>query len=225
MLRTVLTVTAAAAATCVLAACGPVQLGAAAIIGSQRISAAQLTNQVTELQATLRAAHGRVQIQFPPSQAPQEVLSWLLRFGVRERMAERNHLTVTPEESQRALAAIAAQVRAGGGGEPLYLLAAANGLPPGMLPELGRYQAIQDALIARLDGGTLPASPAAQQALGQRVSHEQCLAAKSLDIRVNPQFGRLDYSQISVIPAAATLSAPEVPTPSPTPRPQLTPAC
>jgi hypothetical protein len=140
-------------------------------------------------------------------------------------MANRNHIVVTPAQSQRSLATIASQARASAGGVPLYLLAAANGLPRDMLPELGRYQAIQNALISRLDGGTLPSTPSGQQALGQKFNHEQCIAAKSLHIKVNPQFGRVDYSQLSVIPAATMLSAPEVPSPSPTSHPQLTPAC
>ena len=37
-------------------------------------------------------------------------------------------------------------------------LAVANGLPPDMLPDLGRYQAIENTLVDRLDGGTLPKS-------------------------------------------------------------------
>jgi hypothetical protein len=31
----------------------------------------------------------------------------------------------------------------------------ANGLPPDLLPELGRYQAIESALVRKLDGGRL----------------------------------------------------------------------
>jgi hypothetical protein len=51
-----------------------------------------------------------------------------------------------------------------------------------------------------------------------------------MGIHVNPQFGQLDYSQVSVIPAPAKLaaaphSASPSPSASPTPSPQLTPAC
>lgn len=227
MLRTALSVTAAAiAATCALAACGPVQLGAAAIVGDQRISTATLANEVSNLQQGYRAGHGKVRLQFPRSQTPQQVLGWLVRLRVREQMAVRNHVTVTPGESQQALANIAAQARQNGASSvPLGVLAAANGLPPDLLPELGRYQAIQNALLNRLDGGKLPTASAALQRLGQQLNHEQCVAAKSLHIRINPQFGRMDYSQLSIVPAATTLSAPQVPSPSPTTPPQYTPAC
>jgi peptidyl-prolyl cis-trans isomerase SurA len=208
-----------------LAACGPIQLGAAAIVGNQRISTSALTAEVSALQGVLRANKGKIQLQFPQSQAPQEVLGWMVRFAVREQMAKRNHISVTPAESQRALASIAAQARSSAGNVPLYLLAAANGLPRDMLSELGRYQAIQNALISRLDGGTLPSTSAGQQQLGLKFNHEQCIAAKSLHIKINPQFGRVDYRQLSVIPAATALSSPQTPSPSPTSRPQLTPAC
>jgi hypothetical protein len=218
--------TAVAAAVCALAACGPVQMGAAAIAGNQRISTAELTTQVANLQHTLDKGSGKVPLQFKQSQAPQEVLAWMLRFRVRDEMAVRNDVTVTPAQSQRALASIAAQANQGGSGKvPLAELAAANGLPPDMLPDLGRYQAIQDQIVSQLDGGTLPSGQSGLQALGKKFSHEQCVAAKALDIQVNPQFGQLDYGQLTVVPAATTLSAPETPSPSPTTKPQLTPPC
>jgi hypothetical protein len=216
---------AAAAAACALAACGPVQMGAAAISGGQRISTAELTAQVANLQHALDNSSGKVPVQFKQSQEAQEVLAWMLRFQVRDEMAVRNNVVVTTAQSQRALASIAAQARQGSANVPLTELAAANGLPPDMLPDLGRYQAIQDQIVSQLDGGTLPSGQSGLQALGQKFSHEQCVAAKSLDIKVNPQFGQLDYSQLSVVPATTTLAAPETPSPSPTTKPQLTPPC
>jgi SurA N-terminal domain len=228
VLRTAVSVTAAAiAATCGLAACGPVQMGAAAIVGNHRISTATLASEISNLQQVYRAAgKARVQLQFPQSQTAQQVLGWLVRLRVRDEMAVRNHVTVTPRESQQALAKIAAQARQDTANSvPLGVLAAANGLPPNLLPQLGRYQAIQDALLNRLDGGKLPADNAALQRLGQQLNRMQCRAAKSLHIRINPQFGRIDYSQLSIVPAATTLSAPQVPSPAPTSSPQYTPAC
>jgi SurA-like protein len=217
---------AAVVAACALAACGPVQMGAAAIAGSQRVSTSELTTQVANLQDTLNNSNGKVPLQFKQSQEPQQVLGWLLRFQVRDEMAARNHVTVTPAQSQRALASIAAQASQGGSGKvPLDQLAAANGLPPDLLPDLGRYQAIQDQIVAQLDGGTLPSSQSDLQALGKQFSREQCIAAKSMDIKVNPQFGAFDYGQLSVVPATTTLAAPQTPSPAPTPKPQLSPPC
>jgi hypothetical protein len=200
-------------------------MGAAALAGGDRISSSELADEVANLQAALRVSKGKVPLQFPLSQAPQQVLGWLLRFQVRDQMAARNHVVVTTGESQRALASIAAQARQGSRNVSLAALAAANGLPPNLLPDLGRYQAIQDQILRKLDGGTLPSGQSGLQALGKQFAHEQCIAAKTLDIKVNPQFGRLDYGQISVVPGTSTLAAPQTPSPSPTAKPQLTPAC
>jgi len=206
-----------------LTACGTVQTGQAAITGDEGISTATLTNEVNNLEAAYRASNGAVQLQFPLSQAPRQVLSWLVRFRIREQMAVRNGVTVTRADIQRARATIAAQARQSQ--VSLVNLAVANGLPPDLLPELGRWQAIQAALLRRLDGGTLPTQQGALQALSQQFNALQCHAAKSLAIKVNPQFGRLDYGQLSVIPAESGLSAPQGGEPTPSPKPQLTPQC
>ena len=222
MLRTAVSVTAAAiAATCALAACGPVRMGSAAILGNERITSTTLTDQVANLQQAYQANKSKIQLQFPLSQAPQEVLAWLVRFRVRDEMATRNHVKVSSGQSERALASIAAQAGSSG----IKNLAVANGLPPDMLPALGRYEAIQNALVARMDGGTLPKSTAAQQRLGAALTLRQCRAAKALNIMVNPRFGQVDYSQLSIIPAATALSAPVTPSPSPSTRPALKPPC
>lgn len=229
MLRTPITLTAAAlAAALALSACGTVRLGAAAVTHTSRIPTATLTAEVSNLDAAYKADKAKVQLQFPAAQMPQQVLSWLVRFRVREQMASRNHLTITRAETQSALASASAQAKQSG--VTLTDLAVANGIPPDQINELGRYVAIQNQLLDRLDGGTLPTASAALQTLGNQFNTYQCRAAKSMGIHVNPQFGQLDYSQVSVIPAPAKLaaaphSASPSPSASPTPSPQLTPAC
>jgi hypothetical protein len=229
VLRTPITLTAAAlAAALALTACGTVQLGAAAVTHTSRIPTATVSAEVSNLDAAYKADKAKVQLQFPASQMPQQVLGWLIRFRVREQMAARNHLTITPAETQSALASASAQAKQSG--VTLTDLAVANGIPPDQISELGRYVAIQNQLLDRLDGGTLPTASAALQTLGNQFNTYQCRAAKSMGIRVNPQFGQLDYSQVSVVPAPAKLaaaphSASPSPSASPTPSPQLTPAC
>jgi hypothetical protein len=211
------------AALTALTACGPVQMGSAAIVGDQGISASTLAGQVSNLKDAYNASHGSIQLQYPRSQAPQQVLSWLLRFRIRDQMAARNGITVSQADTERASAALAAQARQNH--VKLADLAVANGLPPDLLPELGRYEAIQTALVRKLDRGTLPTSSSGLNVLSQKFGAIQCHAAKSLAIRVNPQFGRLDYNQLSVIPAALKLSAPPGGVPAPSAKPQLTPPC
>jgi SurA N-terminal domain len=214
---------AAAAATFALAGCGPVRMGTAAITGGQRITVTTLSDQVTNLEQAYQAGKAKIQLQFPQAQAPQQVLGWLLRFRIRDELAARNHLVVTTGESQRALTALARQT--GRTGPAFVQLAVANGLAPDMLPDLGRYEAIQNDMFIRLNGGTPPRTQARVQALGAQFSHRECVAAKSLNIEVNPQFGQMDYGTLAVIPAATPLSAPTVPSPAPSTKPQLTPAC
>jgi hypothetical protein len=213
---------AAAAATCALSACGPVRMGAAAISGGDRITATTLSDQVSSLERAAQAGRG-TQLQFPKSEAPQEVLSWLLRFQIRDELAVRNHVVVTTGQSQRALSLLAKQT--GRSGPAFVQLAVANGLAPDMLPDLGRYEAIQTDMFTRLNGGTLPRTQARIQALSPEFNRRECVAAKSLNIQVNPQFGQLDYGTYSVIAASSPLSKPTAPAPSPSTKPVLTPHC
>ena len=216
-------IAAAAAATCALSACGPVRMGAAALSGGGRITVTTLSDQVSSLERAYQAGKGSIQLQFPQSEAPQEVLSWLLRFQIRDELAVRNHVVVSTGESQRALSALAKQT--GRTGPAFIQLAVANGLAPDMLPDLGRYEAIQNNMFTRLNGGTMPRTQARIQALSPEFSRRECVAAKSLDIQVNPQFGQLDYGTYSVIAAKSPLSQPTVPAPAPSSKPQLTPHC
>ncbi len=207
-----------------VAACGPVKLGAAAILGTQRVTSTNLSAEVSNLNEGYQQYRPGIQLQYPVSQMPQQVLAWIVRFQVRDRLAQQEGITVTPTEVQQALAAITASIRQSGSTAPLAEVAVANGLPPDMLTDLGQYQAIETKVLDKLDGGKLPTSFTAQQALENKFNTSQCLAAKSLDIQINPQFGELDYSDFSVVPAPTTLSKPQSP-PSASPKAELTPPC
>ena len=225
MLRTPITLAAVSlAAALTLSACGTAQLGAAAVDTNSRIPASTVASEVSNLTSADHA--NKVQLQFAASQAPQVVLSWLLRFRVRDQMAARYGITLTDADVQQALASATAQARQSG--VTLAQLAVANGVPPDQIQNLGRYLAIQNAVLARMDGGKLPAGSSALAGLSARFGAAQCRAAKSLAIRVNPQYGALDYSQISVVPAANKLAAAPgtaSPSASASASPQLTPHC
>ena len=103
-------------------------------------------------------------------------------------------------------------------------------MPPDQLPELGRYVAIQNQLLARLDGGKLPTASGALQTLGTTFNQYQCRAAKSMGISVNPQFGRARLQTRSPWSRRQTSwrrpgTAVPSPSASPSASPQLTPAC
>ncbi len=222
---------AAAVAGLAIAACGPVQMGAAAIVGDQRISVSALSAQVDNLNAGYHSYQNKIQLQYPVAQMPQQALSWLVRFQVRDELAALEKINITPAAVQSALTQINAQIRQGGGNATLPELAVANGLPPDLISDLARYQAIENAVVTRLDGGRLPTQQAALQVLQAQFNTAQCRAAKNLDIKISPQFGVLDYTQLSVVPAPPSLSAATAASPaaagpaSASAKPQLTPPC
>jgi len=226
-------VAAALAAGAVLTACGgQVKLGAAALMSTDRISASTLSAQVANLNKNYQKYKGQIQLQYEVSQMPQQVLSWLIRFQVGDQMAARNGITVSPGQQQAELKQLNQSAQSStttGAPVPLPALAVANGLPPDLLGELARYQFIQTTLVNRIDGGKDPGTTSGREAITKEYNGYQCRAAKSLNIRVNPQYGQLDYAQISVIPLPSTLSADASPSPSPSPTSsvpvQLTPHC
>jgi hypothetical protein len=192
-----------------VAACGTVHMGAAAIIGNQRVSSSTLSAQASNLNSGYQRYHKAIQLQYSKSEMPQQVLAWIVRFQIRNHMAQQQHVNVTQTDVAQALASITASLKASGESAPLAEVAVANGLPPDMLTQLGQYQAIETKLLDRLDHGKLPTASAAQTALENKFDRSQCLAAKSLDIQINPQYGVLDYSDFSVVAAPATLSKPQ----------------
>jgi hypothetical protein len=212
---------AAAAGALAVSGCGQTQLGAAALYQNHRISTATLASEVANLNAGFQADKGKLQIQYTQADMPRQVLTWMLRFATTERMAKRTGITVTPAQAQKQLND--EKARAGQSGDTLDEAAIANGLPPDLLPELGRWIAIQVKLQNMLDHGVAPASTAAQQALALKVNRAQCLAAKSLHIQVNPQYGAYDYRQFAVVPVTSKLAA--APGKQPASQAHLTPKC
>src|ERR1700722_6379782 len=164
VLRTPIILTAAAlAAVAALTACGPIRMGSAAVLGNQQISTAKLTAEVNDLNQAYQADKGKIQLQFSASQMPQTVLTWLVRFRVQEQLAARQGVNVTDAETQQALSGESAQAKENG--STLKNLAVANGLPPDQITELGRYQAIENLVVERLNGGKLPTSKTSSTAL------------------------------------------------------------
>ena len=215
---------AVAAAGLALSACGTVKLGAAAITGNDRISAATLTSQVANLDAAYQADTAKgVKPQRPVGQEAQQVLSWLILFRIYDQVASRNHIYVTPAETDRQLAQLSSQAASSKVTLTEYVTAG-GALPPDLMPQLGRYFAILSELEGRIDGGKAPTTTAQQAKVQSAVTHQQCLASKDLGVTVNPQYGVFDYRSYSVVLAPPTLAA--APSPSPTTSPALTkPPC
>jgi SurA N-terminal domain len=208
-------------ACAVLAACSPVQLGAAAIVGNQRITVSSLDTQVSNLQAVSKRYSSTSQLT--TANMPSAVLSWLIRFEVWDQVAAANGISVTEAQAQAALSSLSSVAQQNGYSSTSQLLIE-NGVPPQMFPQVGRWDAQETAYELKANGGKQPSTTTEQNAVGAAVTKAQCTAAKSLTIKVSPQFGRLDYTAFSVVPAADTLSKPAG-TPSPASTEGLTPAC
>ncbi|MGH3202979.1 MAG: hypothetical protein ACRDP5_13125, partial [Streptosporangiaceae bacterium] len=168
-------------------------------------------------------------VNLTPTQETQETLTWLVRFQINEEIAKRAGITISTAQGEAGRALIYDSAKSEAEAEglsnvTLNEIMAANGIPPNSDLELGRYQAIETQFIENTNGGTIPTSSSAQAASTKQFQHAQCLAAKALNILINPQFGRMDYSTYMVVAAPVTVSRPAGPATAPS-LSGLAPAC
>jgi hypothetical protein len=193
------------------------KMGAAAITGNSRITSGNLTGQVANLNTAYRADQTKgIKPQRSTGQETQQVLTWLITFKIYDRLAAEHGIAVTPADADNQLSALTAEAKSSGMTLQQYA-SAAGAVPPDLLPQLGQYFAILTALEYRLDGGKAPTTTPGQDALETAIGHDQCLAAKSLGITVNPQYGQFDYSTYTVVTKPPTLAADPSPTPKTSP--------
>jgi hypothetical protein len=216
---------AAGLGACVLiAACSPVKAGAAAIVGNQRITVSTLDTQVSNLQAASKSVSGNT---LTAAEQPAAVLTWLVRFALMDQVAADNGISVTQSQIQSGLADIqseAAQSASEEGFSSAQALFLGNGITPQMEPALGRWVAQDTEYQIKANGGKAPTTTAESNAVTAKYDAVECQAAKSLNIQVSPQYGRIDYSTYTVVAASNLLSAPAG-TPSPASTTGLVPAC
>jgi len=225
--RLVATSAVVVGAALVVTACSPVQLGSAAIVGDQRITIASLDTEVTNLNQAVERYKGTVALS--QEQQTQQTLTWLIRFKINEELARQAGITVSRGQAEKALAEIyaAAKASAQAQGIPnasLDLILAANGIPPNLAEEVGRYQAIDDEFAKQANGGQEPTSTSAQNATAAKLTKARCQAAKALNIQVNPQFGQLNYDQVAIVAPPSTVFRPAGPAKADS-QSGLTPAC
>ena len=211
-------------ACALLAACSPVKAGAAAIVGNQRITVSSLDSQVSDLQAASKSADST---SLTAAEQPQAVLSWLVRFAIMDQLAAENGISVTDAQVQSGLAEIqseAASSASSDGFSSAQALFLGNGIAPQMMTSLGQWVAQQEAYQIKVNGGKTPTTTTQTNAVTAKYNTAECQAAKSLNIQVSPQYGRIDYSTYTIVASSNLLSA--LPgTPSPAATTGLTPAC
>ena len=206
----------------------PLKMGAAAVVGNQRISIATLDTEVTNLSQAAKRYPNAVNLN--ATQQTQATLSWLILYQVYDELARQHGITVSPAQAQAALnnavGRAKANAEAQGATNPNQTeILAGSGIPPNTADQLGRYEAIASMYLAIANGGTAPAvGSSAETAADAKLGQAQCQAAKALNIQVNPQFGQLDYSQLQVVAAPATVTRTAGPTTSASPV-ATAPAC
>ncbi|MFE2423103.1 SurA N-terminal domain-containing protein [Streptomyces hokutonensis] len=193
--RTALVLTAViAAAAPALTACGSeAHPGAAAVVGGQRITVAQLQSRVNEVRVAQRAA---VQDQAQYTRAiattgglTRETLYGMVFDQVVHRAAQDADVTVTRKDIQDMRAALAQQAGGSKALEATWL--AQYGVPPQRLDENLRLQVEGRKLAAKL--GTDTSQPAFWKALSA--------ASKELHVDLNPRYGTWDVEKSSRVDA------------------------
>ncbi|MDQ0961320.1 outer membrane murein-binding lipoprotein Lpp [Streptomyces sp. B4I13] len=192
--RTALLLSAAIAAAPLLTACGnDAHPGAAAVVGGQRITVAQLESRVDEVRAAQRAAvTDDIQYAQAVSQTgglARDTLHGMVLDQVLHRAAEDAGITVTPREVQEMRTGLEQQAGGAKGLETAWLQQ--YGIPPQRLDENLRLQLEAQKLAAQL--GTNTSQPAFWSALSK--------ASKALGVDLNPRYGSWDAQKVARVDA------------------------
>jgi len=192
---------AVAGACVLLAACGSVKMGSAAIVGSQRITQGTLVTQVSNLQQDIAQYDPGVQVN--DAILPKLVLGQMINFAIRDRTGQDLGVTVSQSDIDQATAIVfQTAAQQGGNFTSTDQFITSQAVPLNLKDEFGRYYAIELNFIKSKNGGKLPTtnSPAEQRLVQQAVSQfsaAECHAAKELNVAVNPQYGQLGFDQSS----------------------------
>jgi hypothetical protein len=203
---------AALAALASLMGCGPILMGAAAIVGAGRVSTTTLSGHVASLDGVWQANPSlHHDVRYTEADMPRLVLMWLVRFRVVDDIAQRNGVAVTSAEAQRGIVQAATQIEQQTGAPVTPAeFALFNALPPTLTDEYGRYQATIEKLAVQFTGAKDASSltAAQQQEFSARIGAEVAQSTKNLDIKINPQFGVFDPRQLTVSAPQNTLARP-----------------
>ena len=224
---------AVAGAFALLTACSPVKPGAAAIVGSERITSASLATQVSALNSDL-APYSAQLTGLTQQEVIDVVLGWLVTFQVQDRLAASHGITVGPFQVNEGLSYADAQAQQNAEEQNTQYDAASvlplSGIPQTLKTDYGQFEYQQLALEKLYNGNTVPSTSAELSAAETALLKASCHIAKSLNIQVNPQYGQLTQNQnpgaYSVIPVGDKLSKlGGKPAPSSTPTPTVGFAC
>ncbi|MCD7441622.1 SurA N-terminal domain-containing protein [Streptomyces lincolnensis] len=188
--RTALLLSAAIAAAPLLTACGnDAHPGAAAVVGGQRITVAQLENRVNEVREAQRAAVPD-EAQYAQAVArtgtlTRDTLHNMVLDQVVHRAAQEAGVTVSRREVQQMRAGLEQQTGGAKALETAWLQQ--YGIAPERLDDNLRFQLEAQKLAAKV--GTDTGDPAFWNALAK--------ASKELGVDLNPRYGTWDVQKSS----------------------------
>ncbi|MFE9171441.1 SurA N-terminal domain-containing protein [Streptomyces kebangsaanensis] len=196
--RTALVLSAAiVAAAPLLTACGSdAHPGAAAVVGGQRITVAQLQNRVNEVREAQRSAVSEEaqyqQVVTQTGTLTRDTLHRMVLDRVLDRAAENAGIGVTRREVQQLRTELEQQAGGAKALENTWLHQ--YGVPPRHLDENLRLQLEAQKLADRLQTDT--GQPAFWKALSD--------ASAELDVDLNPRYGAWDAQKTSRVDAKAS---------------------
>jgi hypothetical protein len=200
---------AGVAALLVLSACGTQKAGSAALVDGQRLTQAEVADQVQEMD-DLYSSNPDAQ-RLTNDQLTQASISWWLNDRVIEAYAEANDIVVTDAQVDQVL----------GPEDQRDQLSLSTGVPPSQLEAAARavvaYQAARQSFVQ--DGQTK------DEALAS-LADELTQTAEDIGVKVNPRFGSgwaPGLTQLLLPRDPERLSSPAAPIATPTPVPSLEP--
>jgi hypothetical protein len=169
-----------------LAGCGTLKAGAAAIVGDEQLSQADVTDVTEELDAEL--AEGDIESTVPENEVPLYIVATWVDATLVEALAAKEGVSVTPGELDDALAGFDEDVR--------RQLIAERALPPSQFERAVQAFLLQQKLAAQLAPGATPE----EQSTALRAAMAE--TADDLGVSVNPRFGTWNPSIPGVEPRA-----------------------
>ena len=196
--RTAIALSAALAAAPLLTACGGAEHpGAAAVVGGERITVAQLESRVNEVRAAQRAAATDTatyqQVVAQTSSLTRDTLHTLVLDRVLDRAASNAGVSVTPKDVEQMRASLEAQ--AGGAKALQSVWLQQYGVAPKRLDDSLRSEVEAQKVAAALgaDMNTAEGKATFWKAMSE--------ASKDLHVDLNPRYGTWDVQKSSRVDA------------------------
>ncbi|MCP2348345.1 SurA N-terminal domain-containing protein [Nonomuraea roseoviolacea] len=187
-IRMAVAAAAAGASLVALTACSaPVEAGAAAVVGNERISAGDLKRNVKEYDAALTKTGLTTQALGIPGSTTEVVLYQLANIAQAEQLVRKAKVNVTDAEVDQAIGAATQQ----GGSFEQYMVS--QGMAPSNGRRFMRVSVGLQKLMAQYGGGT---DQAAQQRGSERIQKE----AAAIKITYSPRYGVVNAQRSQTSP-------------------------